>query len=251
MAKLLRMLGKMGLVHDRAGTETPISDADDVQPAPEETGTADAAVAGIAPGPPPLDLDEVPAERFDAAVADGGHEQAPEDFPLDKIYDSAGIEVPEHGFTVYKLIEMQEAEELTGLDRETAAKVIGGMLRRLPTGAVEVDDIVLDAARRDQALDAFERFLRDRVARTEDEVRAANRALQEEIDEVTRRNTELMAESRARIDADQARLGIWLERKHAEEQRLYDAVEAFVEANPVSRSAPGEPEPDADNSATE
>ena len=94
---------------------------------------------------------------------------AGEDWAIEQIYASAGIQAPAHGFTVYRLIELLEGEEFRDLDAATRAKVIVGVLKRLPSGAVEVEDIVRDAAARDRALDAFERFLSERVRRQERE----------------------------------------------------------------------------------
>ena len=227
----MRLLEKIGLVHGQPGETHP-------EPAPElpEPGITDPAARlahpGVAPdapsppGPKPVKLD--PA--LEAAAADGSG-----DYPVEQIYASAGLTSPGHGFTVDTLVEMMEAEELKGLDSPTRAKVITGMLRRLPSGPVSLDEIVADAARRDQALDAFERFLADRVAKADAEVAEANRALQAEIDEVVRRNSELMQANQGRVESEKARLERWRERKRAEEERLYNAVQPFVEANPVTR----------------
>lgn len=231
MAKVMRLLEQMGLVHGQPG-ETQ-SEPGPEQPEPGVTDPAahlappGAASDALAPPEPkPVKLD--PA--LEAAAADGSG-----DYPVEQIYASAGLTSPGHGFTVGTLVEMMEAEELKGLDGATRAKVITGMLRRLPSGPVSLDEIVADAARRDQALDAFERFLADRVARVEAEAAEANRTLQAEIDELVRRNSELMQANQGRVEAEKTRLERWRERKRAEEERLYNAVQPFVEANPVTR----------------
>jgi len=233
MAKLFRLLEKMKLVNVTPSSD--LAESPEYEPgAPVGDGEAQPESHGIEPGPPPAAVPEVPPERFREALEVGGDQTAPEEFPFERIYTSAGISEPEHGFTVYTLIEMLEADEFRDLDRDTTAKVISGMLRRLPSGPVEIDDIVGDAALRDHALDAFERFLRDRLAATEAEVVEANQALQDEIDEMARRNTELMEANRSRANAERDRLDGWLVRKRTEEQRLYEAVEPFVDANPVT-----------------
>ncbi len=167
----------------------------------------------------------------------------PEAFPFDQIYAKAGVVEPEHGFTVYKLIELLEADELHGLDPATRAGVIGGMLRRLPGGAVSVDDIVRDAAQRDQALDAFETFLASRLERSEKEAAESNQALQDEIDRITAANREAMETNRARVAGERERFESWRARKQAEERRLFDAVQPFVERNPVDIDEPAASDP--------
>lgn len=228
MAKVLQMLEKMGIVETVGGSPEPV--APPAAEVPIETMPA--------AEPPRPEHRTIPAVTFDETIADA--ESNPEDYPLSKIYASAGIEAPAHGFTVDKLIEMMDAEEFAALDPPVKAQVITGLLRRLPTGAVDIDDIVDDAARRDRALDAFEAFLSDRVQRTADEVTASNAELQLEIDELSRRNAELMEANRQRLRDEEDRLERWLEKKREEEQRLFEAVQPFVEANPVTREEPAD-----------
>jgi DNA-binding transcriptional MerR regulator len=227
MAKIVKLLEKMGLVYSREGQQepTPAAETSASEPAPADVGPR--------PGGPPTQLTPpAPPVKLDVAAL----EQQPsgEDYALEQIYTSAGIVAPEHGFTVDRLIEMLEAEEFRGMDAPTRARVITGMLKRLPTGAVEVDDIVRDAEARDRALDAFEGFLADRLARHAAEIEEKNRALQQEIDELTVANTEKMDANRASLDGEKARFERWRARKRAEEERLFAAVQPFVERNPVT-----------------
>jgi hypothetical protein len=208
MAKIVKLLEKMGLVYSREGQQepTPAAETSASEPAPADVGPR--------PGGPPKQLTPpAPPVKLDVAAL----EQQPsgEDYALEQIYTSAGIVAPEHGFTVDRLIEMLEAEEFRGMDAPTRARVITGMLKRLPTGAVEVDDIVRDAEARDRALDAFEGFLADRLARHAAEI-------------------EEMDANRASLDGEKARFERWRARKRAEEERLFAAVQPFVERNPVT-----------------
>lgn len=232
MVKVTSLLEKMGLVYGRR-EEQPAPPSGEPQPAeaPEATGEVRA-------GAPPPAAPPEPELRLDEAAL--GQAPAGEDWALEQIYASAGIQPPAHGFTVYRLIEMLEGEEFRGLDAPTRAKVIAGVLKRLPTGAVEVEDIVRDAAARDRALDAFECFLSDRVVRQEKEAEEKNAALQQQIDELTIANTQLMEANRAAVAQEQARLERWRARKREEEDRLFSAVAPFAERNPVTRDeSPG------------
>lgn len=229
MARVMSLLEKLGLVYGGPPEAPPDAGAESASAQPS-AGTPDSS-PGRPPKPPAAP--PVPEVQLDTAAI----EQAPgsEEWALEQVYSSAGIQPPAHGFTVYRLIEMLEAEEFRTLDAPTRAKVIAGMLRRLPTGSVEVDDIVRDAAVRDRALDAFERFLADRVGRLQAEAEEKNRALQQEIDELTVRNTELMDANRAGVEQERAKLDRWRTSKRAEEDRLFAAVQPFVEHNPVTR----------------
>jgi hypothetical protein len=228
MAKVLNMLEKIGLFHTGDQVTEPI---EETAPEPEDT----TEVIGISPGAPPAPRPVVSIPEVSISIDDSTGE-IPEEFPFDQVYASAGVADPEHGFTVYKLIEMIEAEELRDLDGATRAKVIAGMLRRLPSGEVPIDDIVRDAALRDRALDAFEAFLAEKTAASALQLDEKNRELQQEIDELTRHNTELIEANQAAIEAERQRLEGWRKKKQHEESRLYSAVAPFVEANPVTRS---------------
>ncbi len=228
MVKVLNMLEKLGFVQ-RSGNEDEI-----VPPATEASAAVEAAATEE---PPPPEIRHIRTTAFDDKVAANvGQTERPEDFPFSKIYSSAGVTEPEHGFTVFTLIEMMESAEFNDLDDITRAKVIRGLLRNLPSGPVSVSDIVNDAAQRDQALDAFERFLADRVSTTEAELKEKNEALQFEIDELTIRNTELIDNNLNHLAKEQQRLEAWQERKRNEENRLFEAVRPFAEENPVTLS---------------
>ena len=180
---------------------------------------------GTLPEPPVIDEKKLPAP------AEGGGDEIP-DFAA--IYRAAGVNDPPHGYTAYKVLEIFGSPGFTTLDPRAKAAALTGFLNMNPSGPVPVTDIVQDAVRRDQALDKFEEFLRSKLTSRSDQIDKDNAQLQAEIDEVTRRNREKMEANRVALEAEQARLSRWLAVKRAEERKLYDAVNPFVEANPIT-----------------
>jgi hypothetical protein len=210
-----------------------------VELSPEEAASASASVAA---GPPlagaPTDIRELLGtmpetpkidERKLAAAGEG--DEIP-DFPA--IYRAAGVSDPAHGYSAYKVLEIFASPGFAALDTRAKAAALTGFLNMNPTGPVPVTDIVQDAVRRDQALDKFEDFLRKKLAERSEQIDKDNTQLQAEIDEVTRRNREKMEANRITVETDQARLSRWLVIKRAEERKLFDAVNPFVEKNPIS-----------------
>jgi hypothetical protein len=197
---------------------------------------------GTLPEPPPID------EKKLAAASAGGEDGGDEipDFPA--IYRAAGVTDPPHGYSAYKVLEIFASPGFTALDTRAKAAALAGFLNMNPSGPVPVTDIVQDAVRRDQALDKFEEFLRNKQAARAEQIDRENAQLQAEIDEVTRRNRERMEANRVALEAEQARLSRWLVTKRAEERKLFDAVNPFVEENPIStadaprHAAPAAPE---------
>jgi len=181
---------------------------------------------GTLPETPAIDESKLPAPQGDEGDAD-----IP-DFAA--IYRAAGVTDPAHGYTAYKVLEIFAMPGFASLDARAKAGALTGFLNMNPSGPVPVTDIVQDAVRRDQALDKFEEFLRTKQTSRADQIDKDNAQLQAEIDEVTRRNREKMEANRIALEAEQAKLSRWLVIKRAEERKLYDAVNPFVEANPIS-----------------
>lgn len=186
---------------------------------------------GTLPEAPPIDEKKLAAETAGGADSGEGGDEIP-DFPA--IYRAAGVSDPAHGYSAYKVLEIFAMPGFAALDTRAKAAALTGFLNMNPTGPVPITDIVQDAVRRDQALDRFEEFLRRKLAERTEQIEKDNAQLQAEIDEVTRRNREKMEANGIAIETDQARLTRWLVIKRAEERKLFDAVNPFVEQNPIS-----------------
>lgn len=182
--------------------------------------------------PPPPAIDERKLAAAAGPAGDGEEGDDVPDFPA--IYRAAGVTDPPHGYSAYKVLEIFGSPGFASLDLRAKAAALTGFLNMNPSGPVPITDVVQDAVRRDQALDRFEEFLRGKAASRSQEIEKENARLQAEIDEVTRRNREKMEANRAAIEAEQARLTRWLTVKRAEERKLFDAVNPFVENNPIS-----------------
>lgn len=186
---------------------------------------------GDIPAPPSIDERKL-AEASAAAGADGEEGDDVPDFPA--IYRAAGVTDPPHGYSAYKVLEIFSSPGFASLDLRAKAAALTGFLNMNPSGPVPITDVVQDAVRRDQALDKFEEFLRGKAASRSAEIEKENARLQAEIDEIARRNREKMEANRAAIEGEQNRLTRWLTLKRAEERKLFDAVNPFVENNPIS-----------------
>ena len=181
---------------------------------------------GTIPEPPAIDEKKLPP------AADDEEGSNIPDFPA--IYRAAGVVDPAHGYSAYKVLEIFASPGFAALDTRAKAAALTGFLNMNPSGPVPITDVVQDAVRRDQALDKFEEFLRNKLGGRSGQIDKENAQLQAEIDEVTRRNREKMEANRAAVEAEQARFTRWLSTKRAEERKLFDAVNPFVEQNPIS-----------------
>ena len=182
---------------------------------------------------------EIPAEAFqeEAAAPAAAQTSLPanvEDFTA--VYDEAGVVTPAHGYGIDKVAEMLQGKRLASLARELKATAV---LAALEAAGVAPREVIQDAVRRDQALDAFEaakqRELQEQRASNE----ARIKSLEEEMHALVRKiNVEI--EKLRRQDAEAALAFEKLqEKKRREEQRLFDVVSHFAEGadNPVTTAA--------------
>jgi hypothetical protein len=218
------VLQKMKLVEVEAApaaASPAMRDTSPQRPAPrQEIGDL---LAGIEPAK--LDPAKLPA----AATAPGG--QVPS---FDEIYRAAGIAAPAHGYSAYKVLEIVSSPELAPLDAKAKAQAIAGFLKMNPGGAVPLRDVIQDAVKRDQALDRFEDFLRQRLQERAQKAEQEGARLQAEIDALLQQKREAQEKGRLAVEEETRRFAEWQARKRIEERKLYDAVAPFVETNPVS-----------------
>jgi hypothetical protein len=230
---LKEVLSKMKLVEMEPSSMTPEIPSRDPLGSPPRPGAPSGPptdireLLGTLPEPPAIDEKKLEAETGGAIEGD----EIP-DFAA--IFKAAGVNDPAHGYTAYKVLEIFASPGFTSLDTRAKAAALTGFLNMNPTGPVPITDVVQDAVKRDQALDKFEEFLKAKLAARAEQIEKDNAALQAEIDEVTRRNREKMEANRIALETEEARLARWQVIKRAEERKLFDAVNPFVEANPIS-----------------
>ena len=150
------------------------------------------------------------------------------------IFKAAGVTDPGHGYTAYKVLEILAAEGFAHLDAKAKAAALTGFLKMNPSGAVPIRDVVEDAVRRDQALDSYDAFMNKKLVERTQAIQQENDRLQAEIDDLTRRNQELMEANRRTLEREEQKLAQWRALKRVEEEKLFNAVNAFVEVNPIS-----------------
>ena len=212
-------------------------------PSKPQPGGAAATMEEILRTLPPVEIDE---KALPPSRAGGGDDGEP---GFADIYRAAAIKDPAHGFGAYKVLEILGSDAFAGLEMKAKAAALAGFLKMNPQGPVPIQDVIQDAVKRDQALDAFEALRKRKLEARVREVEEENGRLQAEIDAVARKNRELMEASRKALEIERRRLAEWQALKRAEERKLYDAVAPFVDANPVSLSLSGGTESSSPGSA--
>jgi len=145
--------------------------------------------------------------------------------PFERVFEAAGIETPEHGWTIEKLKEHLAGDACRGKPREEVQKAI---LAALSADKAHVQDVVKDAIARDRALDAFEvsvhAKMHDRALARQEKISS----LQGEVKALQREISDLTDEA----NTDEASWRAWHERKVAREQEMARAL-SFLLDQPV------------------
>lgn len=152
-----------------------------------------------------------------------------------QVYSAAEIEVPAHGYTVYKIMELLDSDDLKSMTPEVKKSAITAALK---ITNVNINDVIKDAVARDKALDAYENMKLKSIGDFEKRKLSENESIQHEIEDFLKaKNEHIEANKRAVEEAKSGLVG-WQKIKQSEEQKIFDAVAPFVSPNPVTLSKP-------------
>ncbi len=154
---------------------------------------------------------------------------------FEQIYAAAEIEVPTHGYTVYKIMELLDSEDLKSMSPEVKKSAITAALK---ITNVNINDVIKDAVARDKALDAYESMKLKSIGDFEKRKLDSNEAIQKEIEEFLKTKNEQIEANKSSVAEAKANLESWQRIKQEEEQKIFDAVSPFVTPNPVTLSKP-------------
>jgi F0F1-type ATP synthase membrane subunit b/b' len=194
-----------------------------------EAHTSDTSAPARAARPREIRAEEIASPPPPPARSDVAMEV--EDFGA--VYDEAGLAIPDHGYGVDKVAEMLQGKRLSSLSREVRATAV---LAALEAAQVDVKDVIADAVRRDQTLDAFEaakeRELHDLRSKNESRVRELRQEMETLL---TKINAEIERLKASAEGAEKAFSQLQI-RKRREEERLHEVVANFVDApdNPIT-----------------
>jgi hypothetical protein len=142
--------------------------------------------------------------------------------PFEKIFETAGISSDPKDWTVERLKHVIAGESLEKKSREEVQRSV---LDLLSSESVPVEKIVKDAMARDQALDSFESFARDKM-------RARIEAGKKRLQEMELRIKELQKESTAlesALKADEDKWKEWRKLKREQECELASTVSYIID----------------------
>lgn len=142
--------------------------------------------------------------------------------PLDKIFETAGIEAGPGSWTVDKLKQFLQSENLRKKPKDEMQKSV---LEKLGAEGVKTEEMVKDAVARDKALDAYEtvatKKMKDRQAICQKmivEIEAEIGKLQQECDGL-----------KEKLKADEQKWSEWRQQKKAWEKDIASVVACLID----------------------
>jgi hypothetical protein len=153
---------------------------------------------------------------------------------FEDIYNAAEIKAPAHGYSILKVADMLNSEHIRQMPAEVKK---GSILVALEAAGVKIQEVIQDAIRRDQALDAFERIRLKSVEDIETKKIEENRKIQADLDKFVAEQKARLQANLAEVDKQKESFSSWRIQKQLEEQRIADCVSYFVTDNPISTAA--------------
>jgi len=138
------------------------------------------------------------------------------------VFAAAKLPAPEGGWTAERMLDLARKPLYREMSPENRQKAV---LAELATHSVNPETVVLDAVRKDQALDAYERFLQKKLEETRREAESRRAALQKEI-----------AAVEGMLGKTEGEFAAWQAAKRGKEAELAEALEPLLAHGKISRS---------------
>jgi hypothetical protein len=146
---------------------------------------------------------------------------------FDQVFDAAGIQAPAHGWTVCRMAEFLRDSRLKDMPRPALQQAI---IAALAADQAHVQDVVKDAIARDEALDAFQIFVR---AKMDTRAQARRKEMEQTRARILEMNGEL-ARMEQEAAADDKRWQEWHTRKVSAEKEMSRTLAALIDDTVVT-----------------
>ncbi len=197
------------------------------------TGLITCADSTKVPEPEAIRTQSISLAELQNEFKDGRKEQAgAAEFSLDidALFQALKVPTFAHGWSAESVRKYIESNDIAGLAHEKKKETI---LRVLKENNVSLEDIVVDAVRRDEALDTYERFAEKKLRERKAQHQADVAALESEIENCQAKIRSLRAlQSRDVEDFEK-----WISQKTAHEEDLVRVVSLVTNESKISVGA--------------
>ena len=151
----------------------------------------------------------------------------------DDIYHAAGIMAPRSGYGIHKVVEMLNSQRIRELSPDVKR---ASVLMALDAAGTSVDDVLQDATRRQQALDAYEAGQRKQLEEFEAQKSKENAEIEAEMERVRAHYAQRIQNNRDQVAREKETLRNWQMAMQHESQRITEVIE-LCRKQPAASSA--------------
>lgn len=143
---------------------------------------------------------------------------------FDAIYEAAGVRSPASGFTILKIVdEVLRSEHLRSQPLEVKRCAV---LVALEAAGVEIEEIVQDAAQREQALNGYESVQQKAMEEFEARKAKENREIQAEMERKNAEYSTRILANNANVTKEKERFRVWQAKKLQELQKMRETIDS-------------------------
>ena len=162
------------------------------------------------------------------------------------IYHAAGILSPRSGYGIHKVVEMLNSERIRDLAKDVKR---ASVLMALDAAGTSADDLLQDATRRQQALEAYAAGQQKQLESFEARKAAENAKIKAEMDRVAAHYAERIQHNNDLVVREKESLRNWQSAKQNENQRIAEVIELCTKQAIVAQAASPEASASAPASA--
>ena len=179
----------------------------------------------------------VPEKLSPSAAGAGVANGSVELLPMEDIYRAAGIMNPRRGYGINKVVEMLQSEHVRGLSKEMKRAAV---LMALDAAGIPIDEVLMDARARQNALDSYETGQRKQVEAEWARKAEESVQIQAELERVKEQYAARIGRHMNGLAQEKAAFSNWQTTKQQEFQSMSEAAELCSKST-VSEAASSSP----------
>jgi len=160
--------------------------------------------------------------KTNAAVPPSGPAAHSDLLSYEDIYHAAGVMSPRSGYSIHKVVDMLNSERLRDLSKEAKR---ASVLMALDAAGTSADDLLHDATRRQEALNAYEAGQRKQLEEFEAQKTGENTQIESEMERIRAHYAERIQHNNDQVAKEKETLHNWQAAMQCESQRIAEVIE--------------------------
>ena len=165
---------------------------------------------------------EAPVNKPSTHATDAANGPRGDLLSYEDIYRAAGIMSPGAGYGIHKIVEMLNSERIRDLAKDVKR---ASVLMALDAAGISVDELLTDATRRQNALNAYEAAQRKQLEDFEAHKAKENSRIEEEIEKIRAHYAQRIQANLDQVTKEREALRNWQNAMQSESQRIAEVIE--------------------------